>query len=78
MTVTKAYSIDHGIFDLSTKQSSPRFLMNDAQAKMFLIGNFCNHSHLNRAGENVGQATEVALMNVLPMVGLNDERKVSF
>lgn len=74
MTVTKAYTVDHGIFD--TDVSPPLLSFEDAQAKLFLVGNICNHSHTDRAGVHVGQATEVALMNVLSSVGLKDQREV--
>lgn len=75
MTVTKAYTVDHDFFDVT--KTLLRLSFDDAQAKPFLIGNLCNHSHMSRVGENVGQATEVALMNVLPQVGLIDQRPVS-
>lgn len=75
MTVTRAYTVDHGIFDVDN--DPPILTRDDAQARLFLIGNLCNASHLDRTGVNVGQATEVALMNVLPIVGLKDQREVS-
>lgn len=75
MTVTKAYTVDIGIFDVLN--SPPTLSPGDAQSKMFLVGNLCNHSHPDRTGVNVGQATEVALMNVLPIVRLRDQREVS-
>lgn len=74
MTVRKAYTVDHGVFDIST--SPPRLFPEDAQSKLFLVGNLCNQSHIDRVGQNVGQATEVALMNVLSVVGLQDQREV--
>lgn len=75
MTVTKAYTVDHDIFDITA--TPLRLHFGDAQSQPFLIGNLCNHSHLSRKGDNVGQATEVALMNVLPTIGLSDQRPVS-
>lgn len=74
MTVTQAYTVDHGIFDVHHKP--PMLGVEDSRSRMFLVGNLCNHSHMDRSGKNVGQATEVALMNVLSKVGLSDERKV--
>jgi len=44
--------------------------------KTALIGNVCNNAFRNEQGVNVGQATEVALLNVLPVLGKDDERKV--
>lgn len=75
MTVTKAYTVDHGVIDISA--APPMLSPEDAQSRMFLVGNICNHSHTDRVGQNVGQATEVALINVLPIVGLRDQREVS-
>ncbi|KAI5477200.1 calcium-transporting ATPase [Pseudohyphozyma bogoriensis] len=73
MTVTKAFTVDHGVFDVDSNTSviSP----DDPRAKVFLAGNICNGSFKDRSGKYVGQATEVALMNVLPMVGLRDSRE---
>jgi Ca2+-transporting ATPase len=45
--------------------------------KAALIGNLCNNAFKNEAGVNVGQATEVALLNVLPVLEREDERKAS-
>ncbi|KAM0753030.1 calcium-transporting P [Meredithblackwellia eburnea MCA 4105] len=72
MTVTKAYTVDEGIFDIDI--SPPMLTPDDSRAKIFLIGNICNSSYSDRGRKNVGQATEVALMNVLPVVGLKDLR----
>ncbi|GAA5909288.1 hypothetical protein JCM6882_003789 [Rhodosporidiobolus microsporus] len=72
MTVTKAYTVDHGIFDLD--HSPPMLTLDDSRAKVFLVGNLCNHAHSDK-GKYHGQATEVALMNVLATVGLSDQRQ---
>ncbi|GAA5997171.1 Ca(2+)/Mn(2+)-transporting P-type ATPase PMR1 [Rhodotorula paludigena] len=71
MTVTKAYTVDAGIFDLD--HSAPMLSPDEARAKVFLVGNLCNHAHSDK-GKYHGQATEVALMNVLKTVGLSDQR----
>ncbi|ORY80287.1 hypothetical protein BCR35DRAFT_304486 [Leucosporidium creatinivorum] len=73
MTVTTAYTVDHGLFDVH--HAPPILSSDDSRAELFLVGNLCNHTHAERSGKNVGQATEVALMNVLQAVGLRDERK---
>jgi P-type Ca2+ transporter type 2C len=75
MTVTTAYTVDHGLFDVH--HAPPILSADDSRSKLFLVGNLCNHTHAERNGKTVGQATEVALMNVLQAVGLRDERKVS-
>ncbi|GAA6059372.1 hypothetical protein JCM10212_003270 [Sporobolomyces blumeae] len=72
MTVTKAYTVDYGIIDLS--HAPPMLSLEDSRAQPFLIGNLCNHAHADR-GKYHGQATEVALMNALTAVGLTDQRK---
>ncbi|SCZ97031.1 BZ3501_MvSof-1269-A2-R1_Chr1-2g00902 [Microbotryum saponariae] len=74
MTVTQAYTVDDGIFLISHDEQSLVLHPQDHKVKLFLIGNLCNHSTLDRSGKNVGQPTEVALMNVLPQVGLKDVR----
>lgn len=74
MTVTRAYTVDDGVFDLDV--SPPILSHDDARSKLFLAGNLCNSSHTDR-GKFVGQATEVAMMNVLSIVGLKDQREVS-
>ncbi|GAA5971237.1 hypothetical protein JCM21900_006904 [Sporobolomyces salmonicolor] len=72
MTVTKAYTVDYGVFDID--RSPPMLTPDDARAQVFLVGNLCNHAHHDR-GKYHGQATEVALMSVLTKVGLTDQRK---
>ena len=74
MTVTKAYTVDDGVFDIDV--GPPMLTPDDARARLFLVGNICNSSYTDRSRNNVGQATEVALMNVLPVVGLRDQREV--
>ncbi|BGP44437.1 High affinity Ca2+/Mn2+ P-type ATPase-like protein [Rhodotorula kratochvilovae] len=71
MTVTKAYSVEQGVFDLD--HSPPMLTPDDSRAKLFLVGNLCNHAHADK-GKYHGQATEVALMNALGAVGLSDQR----
>lgn len=71
MTVTKAYTVDHGIFDLD--RGAITLSTSDSRAPMFLVGNLCNHAHADK-GKLHGPATEVALVNVLQQVGLSDQR----
>ncbi|GAA5990180.1 hypothetical protein JCM11641_004246 [Rhodosporidiobolus odoratus] len=73
MTVTRAYTVDHGIFEVDN--SPPTLTFDDSRAKIFLIGNLCNHAHFDK-GNYHGQATEVALMNGLSEVGLSDQRSL--
>ncbi|KAK4704970.1 hypothetical protein P7C70_g1229, partial [Phenoliferia sp. Uapishka_3] len=73
MTVTKAYTVDEGVFDIDVLP--PMLNPSDARARLFLVGNICNSTYTDRGRKNVGQATEVALMNALPVVGLRDQRE---
>ncbi|KAM0793681.1 hypothetical protein ACM66B_001109 [Microbotryomycetes sp. NB124-2] len=73
MTVTQAYTVDHGVFDVHA--APPILTWEDSRSRLFLVGSLCNHSHRDKHGKYVGQATEVAMMNVLAGVGLTDERK---
>ena len=86
MTVTQMYAYDD-FLDLSPyihtntafgprPPSHPSLNLSAALAKTALIGNICNNSFRNELGTYVGQATEVALLNVLPILNLDDERKV--
>jgi len=86
MTVTHLYAIDD-LVDLSPHMHAPQFTARHPEhaelptsaaiVKSALVGNLCNNAFRNAAGINVGQATEVALLNVLPVLGRDDERKVS-
>jgi len=85
MTVTHIYATDD-LVDLTPHlhhNFGPRhpdhadFTPSPAMLKTALIGNICNNAFRNEQGINVGQATEVALLNVLPVLGQDDERKVS-
>lgn len=73
-TVTEAYVVDENIkIDVSrtiAPPSNPRLL------KTLHIGHMCNHAFRNEEGVTVGQATDVALLNVLDAYGLNDQRPV--
>ncbi|KAL7421951.1 High affinity Ca2+/Mn2+ P-type ATPase-like protein [Cryptotrichosporon argae] len=84
MTVTHLYAVDD-LLDLSphlnASQFSPRhpdsakLEPSPAMLKAVTIGNLCNNAFRNEQGVNVGQATEVALLNVLGMLRVEDERK---
>jgi Ca2+-transporting ATPase len=85
MTVTHIYATDD-LVDLTPHlhhNFGPRhpnhadLMPSPAMLKTALVGNICNNAFRNEQGINVGQATEVALLNVLPVLGKDDERKVS-
>ncbi|KAK4689295.1 P-type Ca2+ transporter type 2C, partial [Tremellales sp. Uapishka_1] len=84
MTVTHVYAVDDLVNltpQLNAPQFGPRhpdqaeFTPSAAVAKTALVGSICNNAFRNESGINVGQATEVALLNVLPVLGQDDERK---
>lgn len=74
-TVTEAYTVDEliQIEQSASKLSNAR----SALLKTLQIGNICNSAFMNDEGVNVGQSTDVALLNVLPLFGLSDQRQVS-
>ncbi|WVO19356.1 calcium-transporting P-type ATPase, PMR1-type [Cryptococcus decagattii] len=85
MTVTHMYSVDE-LVDLTphldaTSPYSPRrpdsqqLWISPALHKVALVGSLCNDAFKNDQGINVGQATEVALLNVLPVLKTEDQRK---
>ena len=84
MTVTHVYAVDD-LIDLSpylhhTYESRNHgrdvFRPPPAFQKAALVGNLCNNAFRNEHGVNIGQPTEVALLNVLPILGVEDSRKV--
>lgn len=84
MTVTQLYAVDDPV-DLTPHlhhNFGPKhpdhadFTPSPAMLKTVSIGNLCNNAFRNEQGVNVGQATEVALLNVLPVLSRDDERKV--
>lgn len=74
-TVTEAYTVDEVIkVDLAHPGTRPT---NPALLKTLQIGNICNSAFRNEEGATVGQATDVALLNVLEAFGMGDSRPVS-
>ncbi|CAD6581870.1 MAG: High affinity Ca2+/Mn2+ P-type ATPase-like protein [Tremellales sp. Tagirdzhanova-0007] len=84
MTVTHMYAVDD-LVDLTPFLQNSRFstqhpdhpnlAASSAILKAAFIGNICNNAFRNESGLNVGQATEVALLNILPVLAQDDERK---
>ncbi|EST09416.1 Cation-transporting P-type ATPase, N-terminal [Kalmanozyma brasiliensis GHG001] len=71
MTVTKCWTAEDGIIDVADHMSHKH---SQALSRALLTGNVCNNSHRNELGTNVGQATDVALVNILKIFGLEDQR----
>ncbi|WVR06873.1 calcium-transporting P-type ATPase, PMR1-type [Kwoniella sp. DSM 27419] len=85
MTVTHVYAVDD-LVDLGPHLNAassfgprrpdlPELSPSQAMIKTALIGSVCNNAFKNEQGVNVGQATEVALLNVLPVIGAEDQRR---
>jgi Ca2+-transporting ATPase len=74
-TVTEIYTVDKlKVIGASIAQHGR---IPDAIRKTLTVGNICNNAFRNNEGINVGQSTDVALLNVLDVYGLQDVRPVS-
>ena len=74
-TVTEIYTVDElKVIGAGIAQHGR---IPDAIRKTLIVGNICNNAFRNSEGINVGQATDVALLNVLDVYGLQDVRPVS-
>ncbi|CBQ69279.1 probable PMR1-secretory pathway Ca++-transporting P-type ATPase [Sporisorium reilianum SRZ2] len=71
MAVTKCWTAEDDIVDVAQHMSHKH---TQALSRVLLTGNVCNNSHRNELGTNVGQATDVALVNILRVFGLEDQR----
>ncbi|UZJ56340.1 hypothetical protein CBS101457_005660 [Exobasidium rhododendri] len=71
MTVVRCYTVEEGVVDLTVNIPHSH---SSALSKVLLVGNICNSSHRDERGNNVGQATDVAMVNVLRLFGLEDRR----
>ena len=74
-TVTEIYTVDElKVIGVGLAQHGR---IPDAIRKTLIVGNICNNAFRNNDGINVGQPTDVALLNVLDIYGLQDVRPVS-
>ena len=76
LTVTELYTFD----ELKQLQvgMSHHGRISDALRRSIVIGNLCNNAFRNNEGVNVGQSTDVALLDVVTTFGLQDQRAVCF
>ena len=86
MTTVKIYTVDDGIIEIHNHHNQQRHHqsglnkaalptpLTPAIVKTALVGNLCNRSFRNKEGVVVGPSTEVALFNVLQVLGLSDRR----
>lgn len=73
-TVTEIYTVDElKVIGVGLAQHGR---IPDAIRKTLTVGNICNNAFRNNEGINVGQPTDVALLNVLDIYGLQDVRPV--
>lgn len=73
MTTTRIFTVDDGIVDVHHGRIATP--LSKAINKTALVGNLCNKAFVNPQGLTVGQSTEVALFNVLSVLGLPDRRR---
>ncbi|QRV86940.1 calcium transporting, ATPase type 2C [Ceratobasidium sp. AG-Ba] len=76
-TVTQVFVVDH-ITHVDPSGSSPITVVSHATPairKTLEIGGICNNAFRNNEGINVGQSTDVAMLNVLAEFGVKDERR---
>lgn len=77
-TVTEAYAVDEMVHVDPSSPVMPVERISPALTKAMEIGSLCNNASLirNENGEFVGQSTDVALLNVLDVFGVPDQRQV--
>ncbi|KAH9851152.1 calcium-transporting ATPase [Lenzites betulinus] len=74
-TVTEVYSVDETISLDASSPAAPTTQPSLSLLKTLSIGSICNNAVRDENGEFVGQSTDVALLNVLPLFGLTDQRQ---
>ncbi len=76
-TVTELYSVDE-LVSVDPAAPAPPTHVSPALRKTLEVGALCNDASTarNEDGNYVGHATDVALLNVLPVFDLPDPRQV--
>jgi Ca2+-transporting ATPase len=76
--VTEAYAVDEMVHIDPSVPVMPAERISPALTKTIEIGSLCNNASMtrNENGEFVGQSTDVALLNVLDVFGIPDQRQV--
>ena len=74
--MTEVYSVDETITLDPSAPAPVDIHINPSVRKALAIGSLCNNAVRNEDGEYVGQSTDVALLNVLPLFGMSDQRQV--
>ncbi|ELU39621.1 calcium-transporting ATPase 1 [Rhizoctonia solani AG-1 IA] len=78
-TVSQVFVVDH-IVNVETGFGTRinTNMVTPAVRKTLEIGGLCNNAFRNAEGINVGQSTDVAMLNVLAEFGVRDERRQNF
>lgn len=76
-TVTEVYSVDETITLDPSAHAAPHIHITPSLRKTLSIGSLCNNAIKNEEGVFIGQSTDVALLNVLSLFDMTDEREVS-
>ncbi|PLW26257.1 hypothetical protein PCANC_25062 [Puccinia coronata f. sp. avenae] len=76
MTVTQIFTIDDGLKTVESlmEPSIHMLKISDVILKTLQIANLCVNAYRNQDGLNIGTSTEVALLNVLTILGVEDCR----
>ncbi|OSC97591.1 calcium-transporting ATPase [Trametes coccinea BRFM310] len=74
-TVTEVYCVDETVTLDPTSPVAPNIHFNPSLRKTLAIGSICNNAVRNEEGAYVGQSTDVALLNVLPLFSMSDQRQ---
>jgi magnesium-transporting ATPase (P-type) len=89
MTITKLYTLDTGELEVDNATEQISSLPADSAAKRLLrigtpctrlvliAGNICNNAHLGEFNKLVGQATDIACVEILEKFNLEDVRQVT-
>lgn len=72
MTVTTIYTVDETVEFHDPVYAGAK---SAALLKTIQVGNLCNNAFKNEYGVNVGQATDVAILNTVKTFGLDDQRQ---
>lgn len=75
-TVTELYTVDETVELHSI--AAPPHKVAPALRKTLQVGCLCNNAFVKENGTVAGQSTDVALLKVLDIFGVSDERRVSF
>jgi Ca2+-transporting ATPase len=72
-TVTEVYAVDELV---KVDDNNPALKRIQAMTKTLNVGATCNSAFVNEEGTTVGQATDVAMLEVLAQFEMNDPRPV--